>query len=251
MEALANIISLGTLQVFTFVNAGVIVLRMKTTRQNDPIPTGLIETNEHICGFESSSTVSSPDEILKSRNVIRATSNLSTYYSVHLFKNKSIFFLLLFTLSVLFFSFNINHHWNSRLLFFLSAFIAASTSYFLLVHPKCKPPSTFQCPLVPFVPMLGIACNAYMMGSMPKNTWLNISFRLLGGCIIYIGYGMRYSKLRMRNKLLSEKRKSLRPNDDDDDDCTTVLTEVSPLIVKSGMNISIRPRSDNDTAGIQ
>jgi basic amino acid/polyamine antiporter, APA family len=62
------------------------------------------------------------------------------------------------------------------------------------------PPRTFQCPFVPTIPLLGILCNSYMMGSMPLQTWWVILMWLLVGLLFYLVYGIHHSELRHPKK---------------------------------------------------
>jgi amino acid transporter len=66
----------------------------------------------------------------------------------------------------------------------------------LFLLPMSQPPDTFTCPMVPGVPLMGILCNSYMMGSMPSATWSVILAWLLVGLLFYFGYGIHHSELR-------------------------------------------------------
>jgi hypothetical protein len=81
--------------------------------------------------------------------------------------------------------------------------ILITTSGFLFVSiialsrlPQGYPPDTFSCPWVPAVPLMGILCNSYMMGSMPLSTWSAIFAWLLVGVCFYFSYGIHNSALR-------------------------------------------------------
>jgi len=56
--------------------------------------------------------------------------------------------------------------------------------------------TSFQCPFVSAVPLLGILCNSYMMGSMPSSTWFVIMIWLMLGLGFYFTYGIHHSKLQ-------------------------------------------------------
>jgi APA family basic amino acid/polyamine antiporter len=62
------------------------------------------------------------------------------------------------------------------------------------IDPDARRP--FRCPLVPVVPLLGIAFCLLLMFSLPWENWLRLIIWLLIGFGIYFGYGMRYSVLR-------------------------------------------------------
>ncbi|GMH75741.1 hypothetical protein TrLO_g564 [Triparma laevis f. longispina] len=154
LEALANMISLGTLQVFTFVNAGVIILR--TTR---PDVNG----------------------------------------------NKVPFFIIMFCACIFLASLSINTKWVKGLLFFVPFLLvggAVLCTAALMSVPRARPPNSFKCPFVPVIPLMGIACNVFMMGSMDKQAWVHIGFWLAAGVAIYFSYGVWNSTLRDTNKFL-------------------------------------------------
>jgi basic amino acid/polyamine antiporter, APA family len=68
-------------------------------------------------------------------------------------------------------------------------------------HPEIERP--FRCPLVPLVPMLGIAFCLLLMFSLPAENWLRLIAWLLLGIVIYFGYGKRHSVLTgMRDRKL-------------------------------------------------
>mmetsp|Transcript_4178 Transcript_4178/g.8413 ORF Transcript_4178/g.8413 Transcript_4178/m.8413 type:complete len:601 (-) Transcript_4178:18-1820(-) len=152
LESLANMISLGTLQVFTFVCAGVIVLR--TTR---------------------------PDV-----NPIRVP-----------------LFIILFSACIFLAGLSITHKWVKGFLFFIPFVLlggAVGCTAVLMNAPRARPPNTFKCPMVPIVPLMGIACNIYMMSSQEAAAWLYIGYWLSFGVVIYFSYGIWNSALREKNK---------------------------------------------------
>jgi basic amino acid/polyamine antiporter, APA family len=66
-------------------------------------------------------------------------------------------------------------------------------------HPEIKRP--FRCPLVPLVPLLGIAFCLLLMFSLPAENWFRLIVWLLLGIVIYFSYGRYHSVLaRMRNR---------------------------------------------------
>ena len=154
LESLANMISLGTLQVFTFVNAGVIILR-----------------------------TSRPD--------VSAT--------------KVPVLLVTFCACIFLASLSVSTSWVKGLLFFVPFLLvggAVVCTALLMSVPRARPPNSFKCPFVPVVPLLGIACNVYMMGSFDKTAWVDIGAWLAAGILIYFGYGIWNSTLRDTDEFL-------------------------------------------------
>jgi APA family basic amino acid/polyamine antiporter len=56
-------------------------------------------------------------------------------------------------------------------------------------------PRAFRTPLVPLVPILGIATCLFMMVFLPLDTWIRLIVWMMVGFDVYLFYGMRYSKL--------------------------------------------------------
>jgi APA family basic amino acid/polyamine antiporter len=63
-------------------------------------------------------------------------------------------------------------------------------------HPELR--RTFRCPMVPLVPLLGVAFCACLMLSLPKITWIRFVAWLVAGLAIYFYYGIRHSRLAGR-----------------------------------------------------
>jgi APA family basic amino acid/polyamine antiporter len=63
-------------------------------------------------------------------------------------------------------------------------------------HPELR--RTFRCPLVPLIPLLGVAFCACLMLSLPKITWIRFVVWLLVGLAIYFYYGIRHSRLAVK-----------------------------------------------------
>jgi APA family basic amino acid/polyamine antiporter len=154
LTTLANMISLGTLQVFTFVNAGVIVLR-----------------------------TSRPD----------------------VSSNKVPMLILAFSACILLASLSVKSKFGGGLYFFVPILLvggALACTLTLMSVPRARPPNSFRCPWVPFIPLCGIACNVYMMGSLDASDWVHIGAWLMVGVFIYFSYGIWNSALREKSDML-------------------------------------------------
>ena len=67
----------------------------------------------------------------------------------------------------------------------------------VLVVRKTMPnvPRSFKTPFLPLVPILGILTCLCMMLFLPADTWIRLVLWMLIGLDIYVGYGMKHSKL--------------------------------------------------------
>jgi basic amino acid/polyamine antiporter, APA family len=75
----------------------------------------------------------------------------------------------------------------------LLAFVIVCAGVWILRirRPELKRP--FKTPLVPLVPILGIAVSSLMMLSLPLDTWLRLIIWLVIGMVVYFGYSRRHS----------------------------------------------------------
>jgi APA family basic amino acid/polyamine antiporter len=80
----------------------------------------------------------------------------------------------------------------------LLAFMMVCISVLILRAAKGKP-ATFACPWVPWIPLLGIMVNGYMMASLPMDTWLRVLGWMVVGALIYGTYGYRHSSLHRQS----------------------------------------------------
>jgi len=80
----------------------------------------------------------------------------------------------------------------------LLAFVIVCAAVLIMrrTHPEAERP--FRCPLVPLVPILGIAFCLLLMFSLPAENWLRLIIWLLLGFIVYFGYGRHHSIMARR-----------------------------------------------------
>jgi len=75
----------------------------------------------------------------------------------------------------------------------LLAFVIVCAAVMIMrrTHPNIERP--FRAPLVPLVPILGIAICLLLMFALPAENWLRLFVWLLIGFVIYFSYGRRHS----------------------------------------------------------
>jgi len=77
----------------------------------------------------------------------------------------------------------------------LLAFVLVCAAVLVMRRTHPDTPRPFRAPLVPLVPLLGIASCLLLMFSLPVENWLRLVIWLAVGLAIYLGYGRRHSHL--------------------------------------------------------
>ena len=81
----------------------------------------------------------------------------------------------------------------------LFAFVLVCAGVIILRKTDPDRPRVFKTPLVPLVPLLGIAMCIYLMLGLPTVTWVRFGVWLLVGLALYFTYGFWKSHLRKRS----------------------------------------------------
>ncbi len=77
----------------------------------------------------------------------------------------------------------------------LFAFILVCLGVMVLRKREPNAPRAFKTPLVPLIPLLGVATCLFMMVFLPLDTWIRLIVWMMIGFDIYMWYGMKYSIL--------------------------------------------------------
>ena len=193
LEALANLISLGTLMVFTIVDAGVILLRLRTVSE----ATIHSIQNVHEKEEEKRRTAGQQDSALR---LLTA------------------FFLMLLGASLLLRNSD-SFVWLVILLMLGACgcgySIAILTSTWVVndrEHEVHDHSTAFSCPMVPFLPLLGLGCNTFMMGSLPPSAWFSCFLWFALGVAVYFSYGIVHSTLGKKSRYADAEAEPLLPD---------------------------------------
>jgi APA family basic amino acid/polyamine antiporter len=77
----------------------------------------------------------------------------------------------------------------------LLAFAIVCAGVLALRYTDPGRPRPFRTPLVPLVPIAGIAACLYLMSGLPKDTWARLVIWMAIGLVIYFSYGRHHSKV--------------------------------------------------------
>jgi len=76
------------------------------------------------------------------------------------------------------------------------AFVIVCVAVMVLRSTNPDQPRPFRTPLVPVVPILGIAFNGYMMYKLGWVNWARLTVWLAIGIVVYFSYGRYHSRAR-------------------------------------------------------
>ncbi|MEO5799702.1 MAG: amino acid permease [Gemmatimonadales bacterium] len=82
----------------------------------------------------------------------------------------------------------------------LLAFVIVCAGIWVLRVKRPELERPFRTPMVPLVPILGIAICGYMMYGLPADTWIRLAVWMAIGLVIYFGYGASHSRLGKRER---------------------------------------------------
>jgi basic amino acid/polyamine antiporter, APA family len=77
----------------------------------------------------------------------------------------------------------------------LFAFVLVCAGIMVMRRTHPELPRPFRTPLVPFVPILGIAANLFLMAGLGWENWMRLIVWLIIGLCIYFGYSRHHSRL--------------------------------------------------------
>ncbi|XP_068596241.1 cationic amino acid transporter 2 [Brachionichthys hirsutus] len=207
LKALVDMMSIGTLLAYSLVAVCVLILRY----QPDGVPERRPRTGEKDYlssergGTDLTESESHLNMLKDGSSILHTVRHPPASPSEHSSRVVNAFICVL-VLEVCVLSYLTTYHIDSIL--DLEVWILALLSAGLLVFLGCvamifRQPQTskkvsFMVPLLPFLPILSVFVNIYLMVQLSGDTWIRFSVWMALGFVIYFGYGMWHSVERQR-----------------------------------------------------
>uniref|UniRef100_A0A3Q3W7M0 Cationic amino acid transporter C-terminal domain-containing protein n=1 Tax=Mola mola TaxID=94237 RepID=A0A3Q3W7M0_MOLML len=187
LKALVDMMSIGTLLAYSLVAVCVLILRYQpdgvlerragTERDyltSEGGESDLTESESHLNMLKGGS--STLQTVRRPLVVVCVLSYLTTYH-ISSILGTEVWILVSLSLCLLIFS---------------------SCIIMICRQPQTTKKVSFMVPLLPFLPILSIFVNIYLMIQLSGDTWIRFSVWMAVGFLIYFGYGMWHSVERQR-----------------------------------------------------
>jgi amino acid transporter len=199
LEELVEMLSIGTLMAYTLVSVCVLTLRYRF--EEDDL------TN-----------VSPGGEVIEDDSLLKkwfAPSNKLPTCTTAKFVNWLTFVCILDIIVICCIISKIGlRHWYVCL---IVAVLSVGLIFFTCViwlQPQVANITSFKIPLVPFVPLMSVFFNVYMMTTLGQATWIRFIAWFVFGIVLYFSYGIRHSKQKTASKEhVNKKKKSFFKSD--------------------------------------
>ncbi|XP_041846294.1 cationic amino acid transporter 2-like [Melanotaenia boesemani] len=181
LEALVEMMSIGTLFAYTLVAICILILRYQVGSSEDTD----LQMSESNSKFGFLKPPSSPTSATARRVTILTIISVLCVVALCLTLTQGIDAL------------SRVEPWSVALVC-IFAFILLLMLFFIWRHPQNPTKASFMVPLLPALPLVSTLINVYLMVQLGSDTWLRYAIWMLVGLIIYFGYGIRNSLQRKR-----------------------------------------------------
>ncbi|XP_056138774.1 cationic amino acid transporter 2 [Lampris incognitus] len=207
LKALVDMMSIGTLLAYSLVAVCVLILRYQ--------PDGSLEKRtcngerEHLSSEEGESDLTESESHLNMlkgggstlQSVLHPPLTPSEHSSTVVTMSVGVLVLLVCVISYF-----TTYHGHSIIGMEPGILAVLSLSFLIFIGcilMICRQPQTskkvsFMVPLLPFLPILSVFVNIYLMVQLSGDTWIRFSLWMAVGFLIYFGYGLWHSVERQR-----------------------------------------------------
>ncbi|XP_007536020.1 cationic amino acid transporter 3 isoform X1 [Erinaceus europaeus] len=198
---LVDLMSIGTLLAYSLVAICVLILRYQPDQEMKNVDE--VELQEEII-YET--------ETLTLQGLFCPLNSIPTPLSGHVVYVCSSLLALLLTILGL-----VLAQWSSPLLSGDPVWVATVVLLLMLIvgiigviwkQPQSSTPLHFKVPALPFLPLVSIFVNLYLMMQMTAGTWARFGVWMLIGFAIYFGYGIQHSQEEIKKDQPSFKSRA-------------------------------------------
>ncbi|XP_008304646.1 low affinity cationic amino acid transporter 2 [Stegastes partitus] len=182
LEALVEMMSIGTLFAYTLVAICILILRYQTGSSEEDTDLKIKESNSKFSILKPPSTANSSTS--RTVTILTVTSVVCVV-------------VLCIILALAIESLANGEAW-SIVLICIFGVILLLTVFLIWRHPQNPTKASFMVPLLPALPIVSTFINVYLMVQLGADTWLRYAIWMLVGLVIYFGYGMHFSVQRKR-----------------------------------------------------
>ncbi|XP_075897673.1 cationic amino acid transporter 2 [Nelusetta ayraudi] len=183
LDALVDLMSIGTLFAYTLVALCILILRYQEgpTQESDMKAVGTKSK------FNPLKPPSSPNSTTSRTVTILTVLNVVCLIGLCVILTKGLTAL------------NEKEPWIIAVTCIIGVILLAST-FLIFRQPQNPTKASFMVPLVPFLPILSTFINVYLMVQLDGDTWIRYAVWMAIGLLIYFCYGMHFSVQGKRHK---------------------------------------------------
>ncbi|XP_051256745.1 high affinity cationic amino acid transporter 1 isoform X1 [Dicentrarchus labrax] len=198
LKDLVDLMSIGTLLAYTLVAACVLVLRYQPEQPS--LVYHMANTQEEVEMSDSISSTSAPsmgilpgmEERFSFKTVLFPDNpEPSTLSGFTVNICVSVMGTLILVFSILAVQGGIAV-WNVIALSVIFM-VCLLLTFIIWRQPESKTKLSFKVPLLPFIPVISMFVNVYLMMQLDRGTWIRFSIWMAIGLVIYFGYGIHHS----------------------------------------------------------
>ncbi|XP_034546626.1 cationic amino acid transporter 2-like [Notolabrus celidotus] len=176
LEALVEMMSIGTLFAYTLVAICILILRYQESPSDPDSDLKVIESKK--------SSILKPPSLPNSSTSRTAT--LLTVFTV------ACVVALCVTLSQAIDALSRGEAWSIAIICILVVIVLVN-SIIIWRQPQNPTKASFMVPLVPALPIVSVFINVYLMVQLGSDTWIRYAIWMFVGLVIYFGYGLWFS----------------------------------------------------------
>ncbi|XP_056328244.1 cationic amino acid transporter 3 [Danio aesculapii] len=209
LDALVDLMSIGTLLAYTLVAVCVLILRYQPSRLGSssanvkPVELQRLEAKAAMMDVDSGDEYSQEMETIplkkrfSIRMLVQPLCDVPTKVSGIIVYSACGTISILFTLLCLVLSVCLEQVAMGHPLYIILVVLLSVLSTVCIVviwqQPQSKEALTFKVPLLPILPLISIFVNIYLMMQMNGATWIRFAVWMAIGFIIYFAYGIHHS----------------------------------------------------------